>query len=64
MSSIHGFASPQMNALSSDARRRSEGQAVALALVLLLTVLIVEAVAIGAAIPSIREIGSLYASTT
>jgi hypothetical protein len=64
MSSIRSFASPQMNAFSGDARRRAEGQALALALVLLIAVLIVEAVAIGTAIPSVGEIGWLYGSTT
>lgn len=64
MSSIRSFASPQMAAHPGDARQRAGGQALALALALLLTVLVVEAVVIGNAAHSVSEIGSLYASTT
>lgn len=63
MSSIRSFASPQMDALAHDARRRAEGQALALAVALLAAVLIVEAVAIAAAAQTISEIG-WYAITT
>ena len=64
MSSIRTFASPQMEAFSHDVRRRGEGQALALAVVLFLTVLTVEAVAIVTAVQSVSEIAWLYSSTT
>jgi hypothetical protein len=64
MSSIRSFASPQMAALSPRARRRSGGQALALAVTLFLAVLIVEAIVVASAAPSVPEIGSLYTSTT
>jgi hypothetical protein len=64
MSSIRSFAAPQMEAFSHDVRRRADGQAVALAMVLLLGVLIVEAVAIVNAVQSVPEIAWLYTSTT
>lgn len=64
MSSIRSFASPQMAVHSDDARRRAGGQALVLALALLVTVLIVEAVVIANAAHSVSEIGWLYASTT
>jgi hypothetical protein len=64
MSSIRSFASPQMNALSVDAQRRASGQALALAVVLFLAVLIVEAIAIATATPGVSGIGWLYATTT
>lgn len=64
MSSIRSFASPQMDALSADVQRRTTGQALALAVVLFLAVLIVEAIAITNVAHSFSEIGSLYAITT
>ena len=64
MNSIRSFASPQIATHSDDARRRAGGQALMLALALLVAVLIVEAVAIANAAHSLSEIGWLYASTT
>ena len=64
MSLIRSFSSPQMVVLSDHAQRRAEGQVFALVLALLLTVLVVEAVAIATAAQSVSEIGWLYTSTT